>query len=91
MNSSGVIYIDDFRSRRFRRDKKIPEKDPIGGRWAPPCSPGVRPREPPLFLLIPFLVDVTTQDFIKFWGKFFAYVLLEMIEISQGFKTFEPI
>jgi hypothetical protein len=34
---------------------------------------------------------VTTQDFIKFWGKFFAFVLLEMIEISQGFKTFESI
>jgi hypothetical protein len=33
---------------------------------------------------------VTTQDFIKFWGKFFAFALLEMIEISQGFKTFEP-
>jgi hypothetical protein len=34
---------------------------------------------------------VTTQDFIKFWGNFFAFVLLEMIEISQGFKTFESI
>jgi hypothetical protein len=33
-------------------------------------------------------ISVTTQDFIKFWGKFFAFVLLEMIEISQGFKTF---
>jgi hypothetical protein len=31
---------------------------------------------------------VTTQDFIKFWGKIFAFVLLEMIGISQGFKTF---
>jgi hypothetical protein len=31
---------------------------------------------------------VTTQDFIKFWGKIFAFVLLEMIEFSQGFKTF---
>jgi hypothetical protein len=31
---------------------------------------------------------VTTQDFVKFWGKNFALVLLEMIEISQGFKTF---
>jgi hypothetical protein len=31
---------------------------------------------------------VTSQDFIKFWGKFFAFVLLEMIGISQGFKTF---
>jgi hypothetical protein len=34
-------------------------------------------------------IIVTTQDFINFWGKFFAFVLLEMIEISQGFKTFE--
>jgi hypothetical protein len=34
---------------------------------------------------------VTTQDFIKFWGKFFCLVLLEMIEFSQGFKTFESI
>jgi hypothetical protein len=32
---------------------------------------------------------VTTQDFIKFWGKKnFAFVLFEMIEISQGFKNF---
>jgi hypothetical protein len=31
---------------------------------------------------------VTTQDFVKFWGKNFAFVLLEMIENSQGFKTF---
>jgi hypothetical protein len=31
---------------------------------------------------------VTTQDFIKFWGKIFVFVLLEMIRISQGFKTF---
>jgi hypothetical protein len=31
---------------------------------------------------------VTTQDFVKFRGNFFAFVLLEMIEISQGFKTF---
>jgi hypothetical protein len=35
--------------------------------------------------------NVTTQDFIKFWGKNFAFVLLEMIGISQGFKTFESI
>jgi hypothetical protein len=33
-------------------------------------------------------LSVTTQDFVKFWGKFFALVLLEMIEISQGFKFF---
>jgi hypothetical protein len=31
---------------------------------------------------------VTTQDFIKFWGKIFAFVLHEMIGISQGFKFF---
>jgi hypothetical protein len=31
---------------------------------------------------------VTSQDFIKFWGKNFVFVLLEMIEISQGFKNF---
>jgi hypothetical protein len=45
-----------------------------------------------LFLLASFYQKhkkiVTTQDFIKFWGKFFAFVLLEMIGISQGFKTF---
>jgi hypothetical protein len=34
---------------------------------------------------------VTTQDFIKFWGNFFAFVLLEMFGFSQGFKTFDPI
>jgi hypothetical protein len=33
-------------------------------------------------------LDVTSQDFIKFWGIFFSFVLLEMIGISQGFKTF---
>jgi hypothetical protein len=31
---------------------------------------------------------VTSQDFIKFWGFFFAFVLSALIEISQGFKTF---
>jgi hypothetical protein len=32
---------------------------------------------------------VTSQDFIKFWGNFF--ILLVLIEISQGFRTFEFI
>jgi hypothetical protein len=31
---------------------------------------------------------VTSQDFIKFCGKFFAFILNALIEISQGFKTF---
>jgi hypothetical protein len=31
---------------------------------------------------------VTSQDFIKFWGNFFAFVLYVLIEFSQGFKTF---
>jgi hypothetical protein len=34
---------------------------------------------------------VTSQEFNNFWGNFFAFVLLEMIEISQEFKTFESI
>jgi hypothetical protein len=37
------------------------------------------------------LLLVTSQDFIKFGGKFFAFVLLEMFENSQGFKIFESI
>jgi hypothetical protein len=32
---------------------------------------------------------VTSQDFIKFWGNFFVFILLELIENLQGFKTFE--
>jgi hypothetical protein len=35
--------------------------------------------------------SVTTQDFIKFWGKIFVFILLVLIENSQGFKTFEFI
>jgi hypothetical protein len=39
----------------------------------------------------PFLVykacTVTSQDFIKFWGKIFAFILYVMIENSQRFKT----
>jgi hypothetical protein len=31
---------------------------------------------------------VTSQDFSKFWGNFFAFILNALIEISQGFKTF---
>jgi hypothetical protein len=31
---------------------------------------------------------VTSQDFIKFWGKIFIFILLVLIENSQGFKTF---
>jgi hypothetical protein len=34
---------------------------------------------------------VTTQDFIKFWGKFFASVLLEMIEIHRDLKLLSLI
>jgi hypothetical protein len=34
------------------------------------------------------IIYVTSQDFIKFWGNFFAFVLLEMFGNSQGFKTF---
>jgi hypothetical protein len=34
------------------------------------------------------LNNVTSQEFIKFWGKFFAFVLLVLIEISHEFKTF---
>jgi hypothetical protein len=36
-------------------------------------------------------LPITSQEFIKFWGKFFAFVLLEMIGNSQVFKTFESI
>jgi hypothetical protein len=36
-------------------------------------------------------INVTSQDFIKFWGKIFTFVLLEMIGNSQGFKTFDSI
>jgi hypothetical protein len=32
--------------------------------------------------------SVTSQDFIKLWGIFFAFDLLVLIENSQGFKTF---
>jgi hypothetical protein len=31
---------------------------------------------------------VTTQDFIKFWGKIFVFILLVLIENPQGFKNF---
>jgi hypothetical protein len=31
---------------------------------------------------------VMTQDFVKFWGNFFVFILLVLIENSQGFKTF---
>jgi hypothetical protein len=50
--------------------------------------------EPPIFteaLRRPKMrwgATVTSQDFIKFWGKFFALVLHVLIENSQGFKTF---
>jgi hypothetical protein len=33
-------------------------------------------------------IDVTTQDFVKFWGNFFVFVFLEMFGNLQGFKTF---
>jgi hypothetical protein len=59
----------------------------------PDCSlPGgwhLNSRRVPVPPVPRFGPDVTTQDFINFWGKFFVFVLLEMIEISQGFKTFE--
>jgi hypothetical protein len=36
-------------------------------------------------------ITVTSQDFIKFWGKFFSFILPVLIENSQGFETFEFI
>jgi hypothetical protein len=39
----------------------------------------------------PVALSVTSQDFIKFWGNFFAFVLLEMTGNSQEFETFEFI
>jgi hypothetical protein len=39
-------------------------------------------------MLLKNIGSVTSQDFIKFWGKFFAFVLLKMIGNSQGLKTF---
>jgi hypothetical protein len=36
----------------------------------------------------PMGYHVTTQDFTKFWGNFFVFILLVLIENSQGFKTF---
>jgi ureidoglycolate hydrolase len=33
--------------------------------------------------------SVTSQDFIKFWSKIFVFVLLVLIENSQGFETFD--
>jgi hypothetical protein len=40
-----------------------------------------------LLLYKPLHLDVTTQDFIKFWGKFFfGFELLEMIEIHRELK-----
>jgi hypothetical protein len=41
-----------------------------------------------LFAFPCWTLIVTTQDFVKFWVKIFAFVLHEMIEISQEFKTF---
>jgi hypothetical protein len=38
----------------------------------------------PSFLSRPRILSISGEIF-------FAFVLLEMIEISQGFKTFEPI
>jgi hypothetical protein len=37
---------------------------------------------------LPITICVTTQDFIKFWGKIFVFILLVLIENSQGFKNF---
>jgi hypothetical protein len=31
---------------------------------------------------------VTSQDFINFWGNFFAFVLLETIEIHKDLELF---
>jgi hypothetical protein len=42
-------------------------------------------------LVLYMFLPVTSQDFIKFWGNFFAFVLSALIEISQGFETFEFI
>jgi hypothetical protein len=35
--------------------------------------------------------SVTSQDFIKFWGIFFAFVMSALIEIHRDLKLFESI
>jgi hypothetical protein len=53
-------------------------------------SPSTSPMKvAPLHVCLP--EAVTTQDFVKFWGKNFVFILLVLIENSQGFKTFEFI
>jgi hypothetical protein len=37
------------------------------------------------------LISATSQDFIKFWGNFFVFVLLVLIEIHKDLKLFEFI
>jgi hypothetical protein len=64
--------------------------------WDLVCRPkeigglGIRRLEAQNSCLLVKLVHrlVTTQDFIKFWGKIFVFILLVLIENSQGFKTF---
>jgi hypothetical protein len=36
-------------------------------------------------------MNVTSQDFIKFWGEIFSFYFDVLIENLQGFKTFEFI
>jgi hypothetical protein len=42
----------------------------------------------PSFVLCATTLLVTSQDFIKFWSEIFVFVLLVLIEISQGFNFF---
>jgi hypothetical protein len=42
--------------------------------------------------VIKFLfLAVTSQDFVKFWGNFFAFYFVVLIEFSQEIETFEFI
>jgi hypothetical protein len=38
-------------------------------------------------LSISEIACVTSQDFIKFWGKIFVFLLLVLIDFSQGLKN----
>jgi hypothetical protein len=68
------------------------ERIPIGWHFCDFVAVGQQLVRAPILPIFPWpllpLGTVTTQDFIKFWGKFFVFILLVLIENSQGFKTF---
>jgi hypothetical protein len=94
--TGNILGIGQNKSEKSYFTRKLPEiRRGVGGGPQGPHTPWWHSQAPGrashvLGHLVHPLTSplVTTQNFIKFWGEIFVFILLVLIENSQGFKTF---